>query len=292
MIAKANEQSPRQQLLASLPMQERRYELAGIDTAVLEGGEGAPVVLLHGPMAYAAHWMGVIPGLARQHKVVVPDLPGHGASQAGPEPLDAARVLRWLDALIERTCSARPVLVGQLLGGAIALRYAASHGEALERLVLVDTLGLAPFEPAPEFARALARFQAEPSAVTHDALWRHCAFDFERLTERMGERWQPFAAYNLEKARSPATQAAVRELMQSFAVPVAPEELARITVPTRLIWGRNDLATPLAVAQAAAQRHGWPLQVIDQANDDPPVEQPDAVLRALRAAVGEPVASA
>jgi pimeloyl-ACP methyl ester carboxylesterase len=58
-------------------------------------------------------------------------------------------------------------------------------------------------------------------------------------------------------------------------------ELARIRVPATLIWGRHDLATPLAVAQAASARYGWPLHVIDNAADDPPLEQPEAFARAL-----------
>src|SRR5262245_23950529 len=66
------------ELIAELPVKERRLELAGISTAILEGGSGAPVVLLHGPMGCAAHWKGVIPELAATHRVVVPDLPGHG----------------------------------------------------------------------------------------------------------------------------------------------------------------------------------------------------------------------
>jgi ubiquinone/menaquinone biosynthesis C-methylase UbiE len=57
-------------------------------------------------------------------------------------------------------------------------------------------------------------------------------------------------------------------------------------VPTTLIWGRHDRATPLAVAEAASARFGWPLHVIENANDDPPVEQPEALLRVLRAALG------
>lgn len=279
-------QSPRQQLLAALPVKEDREALAGIPTAILRGGEGRPVVLLHGPMGYGAHWMGIIPGLARDHSVVVPDLPGHGASGTGNGPLNGPRVLEWLAALIEHTCRTPPVLVGQLLGGAIALRFAVSRGELLERLVLVDTLGLTPFQPPAEFGQALMRFQATPSADTHEDLWRHCAFDLDGLRERMGERWNPFAAYNVEGARAAAGQGAVQDLMQAFGMtPIAIEDLARIRVPTNLIWGRHDRATPLAVAEAAAERYGWPLEVIEGANDDPPVEQAEAVLRALRAAM-------
>ena len=57
------------------------------------------------------------------------------------------------------------------------------------------------------------------------------------------------------------------------------EELARISVPTTLIWGRHDRQTPLAVAQQASTRFGWPLHVIEDAADDPAFEQPAAVLR-------------
>jgi pimeloyl-ACP methyl ester carboxylesterase len=287
MTPQGNLQSARRQLLAGLPVKERRLELAGISTAVLQGGEGLPVVLLHGPMAYAAHWMDVIPGLVQDHTVIAPDLPGHGASDIGDGVLDLSRMLAWLGALIEQTCAAPPVLVGQLLGGAIALRFAIERGKLLERLLLIDTFGLAPFQPLPQFGQAVMQFQTEPSAGTHDALWRYCAFDLDRLRERMGARWTPFAAYNVERARAPATQAAMRALMPAFAfAPIAPDELARIKVPTSLLWGRHDLATPLAVAEAAAQRYGWPLHVIENANDDPAIEQPEAVLRALRLAIG------
>jgi pimeloyl-ACP methyl ester carboxylesterase len=277
-------QSPRRQLLAALPVRERRLELAGISTALLQGGEGPPVVLLHGPMGYAAHWMGVIPELAQTHTVIAPDLPGHGASETGEGVLDASRVLAWLGALIERTCATPPVLVGQLLGGAIALRFAIERGGLLERLVLIDTFGLAPLQLAPAFGQALMQYQAKPDAATHEDLWRHCAFDLDRLRGRMGGHWKAFEAYNVESARAPAIHAAMQGLMQAFGFPsIAPQDLERIEVSTSLVWGRHDMATPLRVAEAASKRHGWPLHVIEEANDDPPIERPEAVLQALRA---------
>ena len=65
----------RQKLLEELPVAERRLRLNGIATAVLEGGDGPPVVLLHGPGEYAAKWLRVIPNLAKTHRVIAPDLP-------------------------------------------------------------------------------------------------------------------------------------------------------------------------------------------------------------------------
>ena len=97
--------SARERLLDGLPATDRRLELAGVATAVLEGGDGAPVVLLHGPGANAGHWMRVIPGLVATHRVIAPDLPGQGAS----EPADGALVLAWLEELIERTCPTPPI---------------------------------------------------------------------------------------------------------------------------------------------------------------------------------------
>ena len=68
-----------------------------------------------------------------------------------------------------------------MLGGAIAARFAAAHSDAVAGLVLVDTLGLTDFDPAPEFGAALHAYLAEPSDVTHDGLWRHCARDLDAV---------------------------------------------------------------------------------------------------------------
>ena len=83
----------RRRLLEGLPARDRRLLLAGVSTAVLEGGEGRPVVLLHSSGEFAAVWMRVIPELVTAHRVVAPDLPGHGASEVGDAPLETDRVL-------------------------------------------------------------------------------------------------------------------------------------------------------------------------------------------------------
>lgn len=281
----ATGQEARSQLIAALPVSERRVRLAGIPTAVLEGGDGPPVVLLHGPAAHAAHWLRVIPELVTSRRVIAPDLPGHGASEAGERPLDTDRVLDWLGELIDHTCASPPTVVGQTLGAAIAARFASRHPERLKHLVLVDTFGLTPFTPMPDFALAVNAFLAQPTEDSHERLWRQCAFDLDTVRRRMGSSWGPFVAYNLERVRAPSTHVAFHALMQCFGLPaIAAGELERITTPVTLVWGRHDRATPLSAAAAASTRFGWPLHVIDDAADDPPVEQPDALLRVLREA--------
>jgi pimeloyl-ACP methyl ester carboxylesterase/ubiquinone/menaquinone biosynthesis C-methylase UbiE len=280
-------ENPRERLLAGVPMTERRLRLAGISTAVLEGGDGPPIVLLHGPGQYAAKWLRVIPDLVTTHRVVAPDLPAHGASEAFDGLLDLNRMLVWVDDLIECTCPTPPVLVGHVLGGAIAARFASDHSERLRSLVLVDALGLAAFQPAPDFGQALTAFVTNPTEDTHDRLWSLCAFDLETMRRRMGDRWEHIKAYNLDRARVPALGAAQHALMESYGMrAIPPADLSRISVPTSLIWGRHDLATPLPVAQEASSRYGWPLHVIENAATDSPMAQPEAFLEALRAALG------
>src|SRR3954468_8107709 len=200
----------REKLLEGLPVTERRLETAGVSTVVLEGGDGPPVVLLHGPGESGAKWLRVIPELVTRHRVVAPALPAHGASQTPDGPLDAERVLGWLDELIESTCTSPPVLVGHVLGGAIAARFAVERGDRLDRLVLVDSLGLGRFRPAPRFALTMLGFQARPSERSYNRFMRQCSFDLDALREQMGERWAPFVSYTLELARAPSGKAAGR----------------------------------------------------------------------------------
>jgi pimeloyl-ACP methyl ester carboxylesterase len=275
----------RERLLAGIDVEERRLELAGISTAVLQGGDGHPIVLLHGPGEFAAKWWRVIPALAERHRVVAPDLPAHGATQTPSSALDEASMLAWLDELIDRTCLSPPTLVGHVLGGAIAARFAAEHGDRLERLVLVDSLGLAPFRPRPRFAATLIGLQLRPTERAYNRFMNHCSADLPRLREDMGDRWGPYVSYSLDLARSPSAKA-MRRLMRDLGLPpISPDRLARIGVPTALIWGRKDQANNVRIAHAASRRYQWQLHVIEDCADDPARDLPDEFLRTLHAAM-------
>ncbi|MGW7356560.1 alpha/beta fold hydrolase [Streptomyces sp. NPDC054802] len=279
----------RETLLAPLPVTERRVTCAGVSTAVLEGGDGPPLVLLHGPGECAAHWTRVIPDLVTTHRVVAPDLPGHGSSDtgdAGDGPLNADRTVAWLEDLVEQTCPSPPVVVGRLLGGAIAARFAAARPDLLERLMLVDSYGLSRFRPTPSFAVALAGFAARPTPHSIDRLFRACSAEPERVERELGDTAAALKTYAVDTARTRRNKAAMRALMPQLALPAIPDEvLRRITVPTALIWGREDPQTRVRTAEAASARYGWPLHVIDRAGDEPPIEQPEAFIEALRAAL-------
>jgi pimeloyl-ACP methyl ester carboxylesterase len=274
--------STRQRVLAGAPVTERRLDLAGVSTAVLEAGDGPPVMLLHGQGGWSGMWLPVVPDLVERHRVVAPDLPGLGASTVPDGPPDAARVLAWLAALVERTCPGPPAIVGASLGASIAARFAIAHPDRLSRLVLVDAGSLGRFRPAPGVVLALARFVLRPSERTQRAFLRQVTVDPDRARALMGTDAQ---AYGLELARTPSVRAANRRLLRELGTrPIPPEQLAAIAVPTALVWGRQDRVMRLRIAEEASARYGWPLHVVEDAGHFA-VERPEAFRAALAAAL-------
>lgn len=272
----------RNKLLEGLSISEQRLYPAGISSAVLAGGEGPPVVLLHGPGESALWWMRVIPRLTETHRVIVPDLPGHGESKVTGESLDKELVFAWLSELIEQTCPSPPALVGNILGGSIGTRFAVRYGGQLGQLVLVNSLGLEKFRPSPIFAFSLIRFMIRPTQKNFDRFFPHCIYNVDELRSQMGKNWKPFMAYNLECARDKDRKAAMQSLMKELGTPKIPDEkLKSIEVPTALIWGRHDKANKLRIAQKASKKYGWPLHIIEETRDDPKLERPEAFTNAL-----------
>ena len=278
---------PRTALLADVPVDQRQLSLAEIPTAVLEAGDGWPLVLLHGPGESAVKFKWNIPGLTTSFRVVAPDLPAHGASGTGTDrgPLDVERVTAWLDELIDQTCAEPPVVVGHVLGGAIAARFAVEHSDRIRHLVLVDSLGLMRFRPSPRFALGLLGFQVRPTEGSYTRFMRQCAHDLDDVQRRMGDDWALFVAYNLQLVRDDKAKECGR-MFRKVGLPRIPaEDLERISAPTSLIWGRHDKANKLKKAQAVSDRFDWPLHVVDGVADDPPRDRPEAFHAALRAAL-------
>lgn len=276
--------SVRASLVAGLPVTERKITVHGVSTAVIEGGTGRPILFLQ--TEFGAIWMRLIPDLVATHRVVTADLPGLGASEVPDGRVDAGRVLTWLGELIEQTCDSTPILVGKGPAGGLVARFAAEHGDRVDRLVLVDAHGLGKFRPPLRMMISFAGVMLRPTESRLDKSFRnYCYADLDRVRADMGESYDRVAAYALEFFRTPSVRTAMRR-MAWMSAPIPPEDLDRITAPTTLIWGRQDVGMPLPVAEAASARFGWPLHVIDDARDDPALEQPEAFLAALRAAMG------
>jgi pimeloyl-ACP methyl ester carboxylesterase len=278
---------PLARLLEGMPVTERRLDLAGVSTSLLEGGEGPPIVLLHGQGGFAAHWVQVIPHLVGSHRVVAPDVPGLGQSEVRAGRLDAPGLVAWLSDLIAQTCPEPPTLIGISLGGSMAARFAVKHGDRVRRIVLVNSGGLGRAWPAPGALVALVWYSMRRSPATFDRVIRYVVVDPERVRNEWGDRWAAFRAYDMDRTAQKKVRAADSQLLRCMNMPrIPPDQLREISVPVALIWARNDRITRFRIAEDASARFGWPLYPIDDCGHFSIGERPDAFLEALRAAIG------
>ena len=132
-------------MLAGLPVTNRTLHIDGIATSILEGGDGPPLVLLHGGIECGgAMWAPVLTQLVEHHHVVVPDVPGLGES-APAQRLDVETFASWFTGLLEQTNLERPTLVAHSLLGSLGARLATRRSSLLGRLVVYAAPGVGPY---------------------------------------------------------------------------------------------------------------------------------------------------
>jgi 2-succinyl-6-hydroxy-2,4-cyclohexadiene-1-carboxylate synthase len=217
----------------------------GLELHIALGGEGPPLVLLHGFTGSVNTWAPLRAWLERSHRVVAIDLPGHGLSSAPvtPERYGLERfaddLVRVLDALaIERTA-----LLGYSMGGRAALRFARRHPGRLTALVLEST--------SPGIADAAARAsRVRADEALADAIERDGVQAFVERWERL-PLWDSQHSLPAEVRASLHAQResnAPRGLANSLRGAGAGADLpmighlAEIAVPTLLIAGALDAA--------------------------------------------------
>jgi pimeloyl-ACP methyl ester carboxylesterase len=275
----------RQRLLAGLPVSQRRLDAGDVSTALLEGGAGSPLLLLHGGIECGGvYWAPVIPRLVEDHRVVVPDAPGLGESEPLAR-LDDETFARWLRTLIRLTCEARPTLVAHSLFGTLAARFAVAHGDSLLRLIVYAAPGVGPYRMPVGLRIVAMRFALRPNERSGKRFERFALLDRERTRQRDPAWFDAFSAYALSRARTPHVKRTMSRLIKVGTQRAPDAELQRIRIPAALLWGRHDRMTPLPLAEAASTRLGWSLHVVDEAAHVPHIEQPDGFVDRLAAAL-------
>jgi len=200
-------------------------------------GHGPAIVIVHGLGSGVAHWLPTVRLLARRHRVVLIDLPGHGGS-AMPRPFSLERAAAGLDLALAREAPGPVVLVGHSLGGLVAAAEACDHPSRVRALVLIET-ALRPQVDGGERAAALASMQTDYWGFVHEA-YR----DFGR------DRAQGEALYREVAALDPAMVKSWIRL--SFSADLSTR-MARLECPLLVVlasrsWPRGE---PWASAAAA-----------------------------------------
>ncbi|MBS0445237.1 MAG: alpha/beta fold hydrolase [Proteobacteria bacterium] len=223
------------------------------DTFLTRSGSGRPILLLHGSGPGAtgmSNWTLAMDELARDYDVLVPDLVGYGQSaHPDPSPQGMRRWMRvWVDQLIgllDRLDIARTHLVGNSLGGAIALHLLMEAPERFDKVALMGAVG-APTRLTPELDRIWGFYDdPTPAAMKNSIRW--FSYDEGFIADRLDE----VARMRLEAALRPEVRRSFESLfpaprqrhLDELVVPASA--LKRIRNPVLLIHGRDDAVVPL-----------------------------------------------
>lgn len=228
------------------------------------GGEGDPVVLVHGLSGSTRWWDRNVPALARHYRVYLVNLPGFGALRRSGPRFVLAEATSWLLAWMEAVGLEGAHLVGHSMGGYLSLRLAARRPEAVGKLVLVDPAGV----------------------PTHRTMLGHLgplllAARYSRPT---------FLPVLVRDALHAGPFTLLRTTRDLLAEDVRGD-LRRVGAPTLLIWGGRDPLIPPAIGDV--MRAGIPdsrLLVIEEAGHNPMFDRPEDFNNALLAFLaGDPV---
>jgi pimeloyl-ACP methyl ester carboxylesterase len=271
-------------------MERRTITVHGHQISYRTGGTGPVVLLIHGMAGSSSSWLPVMEDLAPHITYVAPDLPGHGRSDKprGDYSLGAqASMLRDLLAALGHD---RATVVGQSLGGGIAMQLAYQYPERCERLVLVCAGGLG--QDVMPLLRALAAPGVEyVLPVAFQPVIRSTVETFAGWAGKVGlkpapatvEMWRSYTSLIDPDTRT-AFLHTLRSVVDVKGQRVSARDRLYLTerVPTLLVWGEDDPIIPVSHAYEAHEAMpGSRLEVIEGAGHFPHCEDPRRFARLL-----------
>jgi len=243
--------------------------------AYFRAGTGAQIVFIHGANDQAGTWARVAPAFAGAHKVVVVDLAGHGDSDPATGPLTADDLFTGLERVMDAEASGPATLVGNSLGGWIALVYALYYPERVARVVSVNG--------------AISRTESQQaSSVLSPRTREEARRTVSRLFSPASGLYVPDFVLDDLVRRSPTApvarlMAAPPESLDRFLI---DDRLGDLRVPALVLWGEDDGLLSLSYAREATRRiPGARLEVLPKCGHMPQRECPSALLDELRAII-------
>ncbi len=273
-------------------MSEMKYlDLHGDRVAYREAGAGEAVLLIHGMAGSSATWRAVLPQLSKKYRVVAPDLLGHGksAKPRGDYSLGAFAV--WLRDLLDELGISRATVVGQSLGGGVAMQFTYQHRDHCQRLVLISSGGLGPdlnwilrILSAPGAELVLPVIAPRPVLSVGKKLgsWLTSAGIHAPRAGEI-EIWNAYSSLSDGQKRQ-AFLRTLRSVVDYRGQAVSAVNRLHLSsgLPILLIWGDRDRIIPVAHGYAAHDAlPGSRLEVLAGVGHFPHVESPTAVVDIL-----------
>ncbi len=236
-----------------------------------ERGAGPPLLLVHGLMVTGELFEPVIEHLATRHRVIVPDLRGHGLSRGLPPPYTAAQLASDLERLLDHLGIESAAVLGYSQGGAIAQQLALDHPNRCQRLILVCTyaFNMATFSERLEG-------QLMPPLVSLLGMKRFAKFVVSQALEQLGRQRADWLAGLMADQDRRLMVSAWKETMAFDS----RRRLAEIKCPTLVVAAANDQAVPMHHARMLHDGiPGSQLVVIDGADHAIIWAHPDELMR-------------
>ena len=267
-------------------LRARRADIPGFSMPYLDGGQGEPLVLVHGFGGDKDNFTRIAGFLTSRFRVIAPDLPGFGEASRDP----AARY--HIDAQVERLHAfisglrLGPVhLGGNSMGGFIAAQYAATYPDEVRSLWLLDAAGATLARGTELIARYIDSGEM-PLLVRREA-------DYDALLRAVAHR-MPLLPHSVRRAlarRAVADFALHTRIFREIGLesPTLDARYPAIRVPTLIVWGRDDRI--LSPAAGEAMRQWIPrsrLVVMDATGHLPMIERPRAAAADFLAFVASP----
>lgn len=266
--------------------EERTLDFRAVRLRYLVGGAGPSLVLVHGFAGAASNFAVLAPRLAARHRVVVPDLPGHGGSSPLPAAPNLASYADCVAAILEHEGLEPAAVVGHSMGGVVAIRLAVRRPELVHAVVLAASAGISTSSRAAEIflaataflkpGRHIARFR-DPIARSP----RLRALAFDGFSAADGAALSPAATLGFLSGSRLYTDVA------SAAVALAREDvrldLERVGCPVLVLWGADDKQVAVDDAFEYARRLRAPLRVIADCGHLLVGERPEACRDAIEA---------
>jgi pimeloyl-ACP methyl ester carboxylesterase len=267
--------------------EERLVERRGARIRYFTGGppDAPPLLLVHGFGGAAWNFADLAPLLARRHRLVIPDLPGHG----GSAPLPAvASLASYAEALVT-TCHEEGLerdvdVVGHSMGGTVALRLAVRRPELVGRLVLAAAAGISSatrmaevfltFAAVVQPARRLGRW---PDAIARSPLLRRVVFTSFTVADPTSLSDRAVHGF----LRGPREHSDVLSAARALARDDPRRDLDRVACPVLCLWGARDEQVPVDDAFEYARRLRAPVRLIADCGHLLVGERPDACADAI-----------
>jgi pimeloyl-ACP methyl ester carboxylesterase len=236
---------------------EKYVKVGNINTRLWSAGEkGTNVILIHGLGGSIENWVNNIEALAQRHRVYALDLKGFGRTDKTPFLRDLDELVQFIYDFMTVMHIEKASLIGNSLGGGLALFFALKYPDKVDKLVLADpagmgreVIGLFKIISIPGVGELLSK----SSRRSVRSLWKNIVYDPELVTDELVEQTYNLAAMDgankalLATARAGINFRGQRENQRRRAL----EDIGKLKAPTLIFWGKQDKIIPAAHAQAA-----------------------------------------